>query len=65
MFRRTTNRPAPTPPWGWEPPTSGDIGEPRRQVEAPEPVPERVPEPIKTPAEPVPAGVPEKEGAPA
>lgn len=39
----------------------GNIGEPRREVEAPEPVPEYVPEqtPETTPAEPVkePAGM--------
>lgn len=33
-------------------PRLGDIGEPRRQVEAPEPVPEKVPEPVKSPEQP-------------
>lgn len=42
-------------------PRSGNIGEPRRQIEAPEPVPETVPEPIQTPSEPVPS-IPEKVG---
>jgi hypothetical protein len=31
----------------------GDIGRPRRQVEAPEPVPEHETEPVETPAQPV------------
>ena len=41
-------------------PRNGNIGEPRRQIEAPEPVPVREPEPVQTPAEPAPT-VPEKE----
>ena len=38
-------------------PRMGDIGEPRRQVEAPEPLPAVEPEPAHTPA---PAREPEK-----
>lgn len=37
-------------------PRLGDIGHPRRQVEAPEPVPEKRPEPV--PAAPEPEEVP-------
>lgn len=33
----------------------GDIGQPRRTIEAPEPVPEQTPEPVKAPAEPAPS----------
>lgn len=44
-------------------PTMVEIGEPRRQIEAPEPLPQQEPstpetvpaEPVKQPAEPVPA----------